>query len=1099
MPDERAPTPLKRRVARAALIVGALLAATIAAAPRLLRGRTAGALVERLLPPMRGRAHVGAVRWNYATLTAIVRGRPVPLELEDVRLDDPSGNEVLRVGRVVGRVELGRGGSGVVLRDLVLEHVSWRFVDDGTGGGVGFLQALSAPDVAPGRRQGSPSARAAIALSIVNARLTDLTAHLTFPGWALTLRSVDVGSASLCYVPGPRSEFTFEVRGAEARQGGEVRVGAGAKAWTLPFTKARLDRVATTKAAPDTVHLEASEIVRGDSQLAARGEFLGVYGASTPPAEGGVALEVVAKRAAEILSALARDHGIGSSVVVGGPAAGVTARLAGPYRALRLSLDLSDLTVSWLGRDLSPVALRLEAAPAVGRYHARDIRVGWPGVGMLTGAVAFDVQGGALSVHDVNVALARPPGTTAPRLVHLEKSARRRPRRSAGAAVPLQVGDLTFDGGEVRARRLNVPLLGGVIQVNGGLALRDTKKTRWLTTPQLDVSLAARAMSVEQVLGARFMRGTVSFTARIRGPVTALRCEVTFPAGAGLQLFEERLTLPRSVRFAVIDHATYVHVDLAGAGGTRVSVAGHIQPGWRADLDVKIKEFPLARLPGIAETGLALSGPIWGHLRLIGDLTAASLSGRLEIYPVTFQGRRAGIGRLSVTTEPTGALRVRGQLMEGLGLDGWLRSEGKAAQGEARLILDNFETDALGLDVPGGIGVGGVLSGELVARMGPGSPSGLQGRLSKVMLRLTPAGASGWRSAAALELRAEGPVGVSAQGSGRLSFGPAHFAGGAGDFVLELVGHGGTVEGSLRGMVALAPLAAFVSPWVDKPAGMLDVDLTATRAAQGAAFGIHGRAVVRAPISFRVGGQPIDVRIPGGRFRLEGDVVETSDLPLTFSAGSSPSLPVTRAMGSLRVDARLSGAGGGGSGAALRAQVAVHHAELSVPLLGPLPVAVNGGRFSIEGAPDDPSRMAISNVDVPLRGTATRLHTPAGTVDRASYDLRLRGVSRRTLTLLGDIDIVAAHVAADRLGAMAGRRLGEPATAKEVDLDNPRLDLRLRSRNGAVAVRIDHVPDVHLDVGLHLGGTVARPAVAGAVRPAGVYSTILLALQRLFR
>jgi hypothetical protein len=302
-------------------------------------------------------------------------------------------------------------------------------------------------------------------------------------------------------------------------------------------------------------------------------------------------------------------------------------------------------------------------------------------------------------------------------------------------------------------------------------------------------------------------------------------------------------------------------------------------------------------------------------------------------------------------------------------------------------------------------------------------------------------------------------------------------------------------------MVAVAPLAPFLSRWVEKPAGMLDVDLTATRTATGGPFGIAGRAIVRAPLSFRVSGQPVDVVIPGGAVRLGAGGLEASDLPLTFSAGPLPSRPVTRATGSLHVDARLSPADRRGQGAVLRARVAVAQMELVVPLLGSRPVAVAAGHFSIssQGAPDDLSRMTIADVDVPLQGTATRLRTPAGTVDRASYDLRLRGASRNTLTLSGDIDVLAARVAADRLGTVAGNRLGQAVAAEPVDLDNPRLDLRLHSRSGAVAVTIDHVPDVRLDVDLHLGGTVARPVVSGGVRPAGIYSTIVLALQRLFR
>ena len=81
---------------------------------------------------------------------------------------------------------------------------------------------------------------------------------------------------------------------------------------------------------------------------------------------------------------------------------------------------------------------------------------------------------------------------------------------------------------------------------------------------------------------------------------------------------------------------------------------------------------------------------------------------------------------------------------------------------------------------------------------------------------------------------------------------------------------------------------------------------------------------------------------------------------------------------------------------------------------------------------------------------------------------------------------------------------GEPLSdARVVDepptLHNPRLDLRVRARDGAVTVELPNAPDVHVDIDARARGTLARPVVTAEARPAGVYSTILMALQRLLQ
>ncbi len=1099
MAKERPPLSTGRRVARGVLFAAVLLATGVATAPLTVRGRTVGALIERLLPPMRGSVHVGGARWTYGALVGLALGRATVVELQDVRIDDPAGEEVLRAGRVVGRVELARGQRRAVVRDLVLEHVSGQFIDAGGGRGVGLVEALRPPVSRPGP---SATAGAPFAFSIVDARVADLSARFAFRSWGLTLDAVTIESASLSFVTGRGGSFTFEVHGATSGQGGDVRIGGGTRAWTLPFQKARIDRLATTSAAPEVIHLEASEIAWGKSRSAVRGDFRGVYGVSKPRLPEGLTLEVTAVHAAEIvekfveqtLGQVAAHHGLGTALVLGGAEATASAQIAGPYNDVRLSLQVDALTLGRSGLQLSPVSFRLDVAPRAGEYRASNIRIGWRDVGTFTGALALDVRGGVVSVRDVDVALARPPGASPPRLIDLRKrgpAGRQGPSRGATA---LQVSEVKFANGALRTRHLMLPVWGGALDVSGELTWRD-KAAGNLTTPVLDASLVGRGLVLDHLLGSRFVRGTLDFRAQLRGPVTALRCQVIFPAAAGVTILGERLALPRRLRFAYAEGGTYVHVDLTGGRGAKVQVAGRIEGMRRADVKVEINDFPSARLPGLAETGLAFDGPMSGRLRVAGDLDALVLSGKLEIHPVLFRGRNVGTGKLEITTESSGALRVRGQVMNGVGLDGWLRTDGRGARGEARLTLDNVEMDPFGMEIPLGLGVRGTASGVLVARVAPGRPSSIEGRLSALTLLLTPLRAPRGRPPRPLELRAQSAIDVSARTDGTVSLGPAHFAGAGGDFVVALQGRGVGAKGSVRGRVELAPFATFLSRAVEAPAGTVAVELTASRQEEGGPMALTGDAVVRAPVSFRIAGEPVEVRIPAGRVRATGDAIEANDLPVTFVATPKASLPLTRAAGSARVDARLTAVA---SGAWLRARVVVGHVELAVPLLGSAPVVIDGGHFSFAGAPDTLVHLPITDVDVPLRGTATQAITPVGTIERALFDLRLRGASRRALTLSGDIEVVAVRLPAAQLAAAAAPPAGAARPAKEVDLENPRLDLRLHSRRGAVTVEIDHVPDVHLDVDLHVGGTLARPALSGQAQPVGIYSTIVLALKRIF-
>ena len=60
------------------------------------------------------------------------------------------------------------------------------------------------------------------------------------------------------------------------------------------------------------------------------------------------------------------------------------------------------------------------------------------------------------------------------------------------------------------------------------------------------------------------------------------------------------------------------------------------------------------------------------------------------------------------------------------------------------------------------------------------------------------------------------------------------------------------------------------------------------------------------------------------------------------------------------------------------------------------------------------------------------------------------------------------------------------------------LDIRLRSRGGAVDVAINNFPDLRVDLDMHVGGTAKRPVLTGTTTGAGLWSSFVLTLRRIF-
>jgi len=161
-----------------------------------------------------------------------------------------------------------------------------------------------------------------------------------------------------------------------------------------------------------------------------------------------------------------------------------------------------------------------------------------------------------------------------------------------------------------------------------------------------------------------------------------------------------------------------------------------------------------------------------------------------------------------------------------------------------------------------------------------------------------------------------------------------------------------------------------------------------------------------------------------------------------------------------------------------------------------------GGEIAVAGEAAS-EKLEITRVDLPVYAEAERLTAaPGATVDRATVALRVLG-NQRQLAVSGNVDIGSAHVRADALkksgGAGGAGGAGKGPLAGHPEIEAARLDIRLRSRGGAIHVDVNNLPDLTIDLDMHVGGTVKKPVLTGTEHGANLWSSFVLALVHAFK
>jgi hypothetical protein len=1114
-------------------VAGLLALAVVAAivARGVLQGPAFGRLVERMLPEWRGRAHVGGGHWDWGTVIALLRGRPAPIDFQDVTIIDPEGTEVLHIENVAARIELHREPTRIIIHDLVIKDARWRFARMTGANKVGFLAAFES---IPRKGRRRPSKPTSSSISIAGARLEGVEATLNFPTWGLQLR--DVHGTGAIGLKG--NAFTFEVTGADARGGGRLRILGEKSGIVLPIDRGRIDRVATTADDPDSIRLDASGVAVGRSRLAGNGRFTGIYGITPASKHSGIEFDVGIDSAADAINAIAAHRGLGDRLRAGGDAAAVRLRFREPFDFIAIEAEASGLDLASREIEARGVGLHMTTEPMSGRFRLDRLSLASPAGGRLQAEVTLDrlqldaqltfarfaarpllpsalrpfasgtidgtlharanlLEGDAELVRSTLV-VTRAEGEPGPRAVALLAGTSARP--PPGATVVRLTGAKARDG-VLKIPRLTFAMWGGSLAAEGRVALWDPDARSWLAAPRLDLTMQGAGVQIERLIGSTFATGTISFRAHARGTTETLTLDLAFSDPMVITVLGEKVRMPARATLRLDDSVIDLgNLPLGGPGGSSFICSGRIALSGRLALDVGVVRFPIARLPGLSGTTLPVGGSISGGVRIVGEPRAPALSGQFALRDVTVAKTSLGGGTIEITPERRGAVRAHGQLTDAIGVDGRLAPKPAGLEGELTLTLTRLPiAPFLPTSLPGGLKTTGFISGTGTARIAPGAPATAEAKLSELALSLSSLDVRG--KPVTVDVRAENEISLQVLAGGDLSLSPARFRSGAGWIELSAASRRDEQQASLRGHLELGAAAPFVPAWFDGLAGSLEVDLSARGRATAKDVLVDGSIAVTSPVSVKLAALPIEAAIPSGRLRISNNVVETDALPIVMRAERFPAAAVRKLEARARVSGRLDGASARGN---FNAQAALDNVEVHVPLVGRKPIHAAGGTVAIAGDVAS-GKIDLTRIDVPFVAEAEALAAAAGaTVDRAAVALRVRGSSRQ-LALSGNVDVGSAHVRADALrkaggagGGPAKGGAGKGPLADHPEIEAMRLDVNVRSRGGAIKVDVNNLPDLRVDVDMHVGGTVKKPAITGAPRGANFWSSFVLALAKLF-
>jgi len=134
--------------------------------------------------------------------------------------------------------------------------------------------------------------------------------------------------------------------------------------------------------------------------------------------------------------------------------------------------------------------------------------------------------------------------------------------------------------------------------------------------------------------------------------------------------------------------------------------------------------------------------------------------------------------------------------------------------------------------------------------------------------------------------------------------------------------------------------------------------------------------------------------------------------------------------------------------------------------------------------------LELGRLDFPLHGEQLSYRSPGSyELDDLAFDLNLLGDLKDGFQLGGEVRIIAGRYVQDfKLSNLVlSPRVNESAVRPFYEgkplLENLALDLTVRTVGDAFVVQNNIAPEIHIDVALHVGGTLSETTLAGDVRP----------------
>jgi hypothetical protein len=132
----------------------------------------------------------------------------------------------------------------------------------------------------------------------------------------------------------------------------------------------------------------------------------------------------------------------------------------------------------------------------------------------------------------------------------------------------------------------------------------------------------------------------------------------------------------------------------------------------------------------------------------------------------------------------------------------------------------------------------------------------------------------------------------------------------------------------------------------------------------------------------------------------------------------------------------------------------------------------------------------MGRVDFPLHGEQLTYRSP-GTfeINDLAFDMDLGGDLESGFELAGEVRIISGRYVQDFklsnlvLSPRVNESAVRPFYAGKPLLENLPLDLTVRTVGDAFVVQNNIAPEIHIDIALHVGGTLSQPTIAGDVRP----------------